>query len=83
MKRIIALLLVALLMFSSMMAFAEAIPEAANNTEEAFSQWNPDAPALNALIDYVEAVTNPDSPDFIPEVDRIAPSTWTARCVPS
>ena len=43
MKRIIALLLVALLMFSSMMAFAEAIPEAANNTEEAFSQWNPDA----------------------------------------
>ena len=35
MKRIIALLLVALLMFSSMMAFAEAIPEAANNTEEA------------------------------------------------
>ena len=72
MKRIIALLLVALLMFSSMMAFAEAIPEAANNTEEAFSQWNPDAPALNALIDYVETVTNPDSPDFIPEVDRIA-----------
>ncbi len=40
--------------------------------EEPFSQWNPDAPALKALTDYVEAVTDPDSPDFIPEMDRIA-----------
>ena len=40
--------------------------------EAPFTQWNPDAPALNALIEYVEAVTDPDSPDFIPEADRIA-----------
>ena len=45
-----------------------ALAEAA----EPFSLWNPDAPALNALIEYVEAVTDPDSPDFIPEADRIA-----------
>ena len=37
-----------------------------------FAEWNADAPALNALIDYVTAVTDPDSPDFIPEADRIA-----------
>jgi len=37
-----------------------------------FTQWNPDAPALNALIGYVEDVTDPDSADFIPEMDRIA-----------
>ena len=39
---------------------------------EPFQLWNPDAPALNALTGYVEAVTNPASPDFIPETDRIA-----------
>ena len=37
-----------------------------------FEEWNEGAPALNALIDYVEAVTDPDSADFIPEADRIA-----------
>ena len=40
--------------------------------EEIFSNWNPEAPALGALIEYVEAVTDPDSPDFIPKEDRIA-----------
>ena len=44
MKRVFSLLLVALLMFSSMIAFAEATPEVTANTEEAFAQWNPDAP---------------------------------------
>jgi hypothetical protein len=47
-----------------------ALDEVAEETP--FTQWNPDAPALNALIEYVEAVTDPDSPDFIPEADRIA-----------
>ena len=40
--------------------------------EEVFADWNEGAPALNALIDYVEAVTDEASPDFIPEADRIA-----------
>ena len=61
-------LLMALLMAFTGVAFAEEAPAA----EEPFAQWNPDAPALNALIDYVEAVTDPDSEDFIPEADRIA-----------
>ena len=51
---------------------AEEAPAAEGEYEEAFAEWNPDAPALNALIEYVEAVTDPDSPDFIPEADRIA-----------
>ena len=37
-----------------------------------FSLWNPDAPALKALIEYVESVTDEASPDYIPPVDRIA-----------
>ena len=41
-------------------------------SEEVFSQWNPEAPALNALIDYVEAVTDEESTDYIPQEDRIA-----------
>ena len=41
-------------------------------TEELFSHWNPDAPALQAMIEYVEAVTDEASPDYIPPEDRIA-----------
>ena len=37
-----------------------------------FSEWNPDAPALKTLIEYVEDVTNETSPNFIPVSDRIA-----------
>ena len=40
--------------------------------EAPFADWNPNAPALQALIAYVEAVTDKDSPDYIPPVDRIA-----------
>ena len=62
-----ALLLSLALILSAMpgLAFAEEY-------EDAFTQWNEEAPALNALIDYVDAVTDPSSPDFIPEADRIA-----------
>ena len=69
MKRWIAFLLILVLTFSLLPtnAMAEAWPG-----EETFSLWNADAPALNALIEYVEAVTDPVSPDFIPEADRIA-----------
>lgn len=40
--------------------------------EDVFAEWNPEAPALNVLVDYVETVTDESSPDFIPEADRIA-----------
>ena len=66
--KLTALMLSVLLALATVTGFAFA--EAAE--EEPFSLWNPDAPALNALIEYVESVTDPDSPDFIPEADRIA-----------
>ena len=34
--------------------------------------WNDQAPAKQALVNYVKSVTNPKSPDFIPVKDRIA-----------
>ena len=68
---LLALLLSVVLALASMTGFAFA-EEAAAAPEEPFAQWNAEAPALNALIDFVEAVTDPDSPDFIPEMDRIA-----------
>ena len=40
--------------------------------EEIFAEWNEGAPALDALVDYVEAVTDESSPDYIPPADRIA-----------
>ncbi|MBQ8954370.1 MAG: haloacid dehalogenase-like hydrolase, partial [Clostridia bacterium] len=68
-NRLLAVLLcVALVMMMGLTSFAVA-EEA---VEEPFSLWNADAPALNALTEYVETVTDPDSPDFIPEADRIA-----------
>lgn len=53
---------------------AEAVQDAgeAYETEDIFAQWNEGAPALQTLIDYVEAVTDESSPDFIPVSDRIA-----------
>ncbi len=65
---------------TSFPGYAYAVPaEAETETkaepkskEETFSLWNTDAPALGDLTGYVEAVTDPDSPDFIPEADRIA-----------
>ncbi len=40
--------------------------------EEVFAEWNEDAPALQALIEYVETVTEEGSESYIPEEDRIA-----------
>ena len=51
---------------------AETPAEEEEKGEEYFTEWNPDAPALNALVDYVESVTDENSPDYIPPVDRIA-----------
>lgn len=41
-------------------------------SENSFEFWNGSAPALDVLRDYVEAVTDETSPDYIPEKDRIA-----------
>ena len=40
--------------------------------ERQLSLWVKDAASKQALIDYVDAVTDQDSPDYIPPVDRIA-----------
>lgn len=73
-KRLLCALLCVLLTLGSVTgaAFAGEIPAAEPAQEEYFTQWNAEAPALNALVDYVEAVTDPESPDYIPEMDRIA-----------
>ena len=71
-KSLTAILLALLLAAMSLTGFALAEETPAEEYEDAFTQWNADAPALNALIDYVEAVTDPDSPDYIPREDRIA-----------
>ena len=66
-KRGVSILLAAVLALTVFngFAFAEA-------SEAPFSLWNADAPSLNALIDYVAAVTDEASPDYIPQEDRIA-----------
>ncbi len=73
-KRLLCALFCVLLALGSVTgtAFAGEIPAAEPAQEEYFTQWNAEAPALNALVDYVEAVTDPESPDYIPEMDRIA-----------
>ena len=44
----------------------------AEQEEDIFADWNKDAPALKALIEYVKSVTDESSPDYIPPADRIA-----------
>ena len=63
--RTLTCLTLALLIACAGSAFAE-------DEENPFTLWKPDAPALNALISYVETVTDEEPPDYIPEFDRIA-----------
>lgn len=67
MKRLTALLLtlvMAIALFS--------VPASAGEPGFVFSEWVPEAPALKALIEYVEDVTDETSPNYIPPADRIA-----------
>ena len=66
MKRIMGLVLTIAMLLCSFGAAAES------GAETPFSQWNADAPSLKVLIEYVEAVTDEASPDYIPPADRIA-----------
>gem|GEM_PF-523387 len=77
-------LFMALVMLMTVMAvpvLAEVTPYVEDASQETsdetasqalFQEWNVEAPALKALTDYVEAVTDEASPDYIPPVDRIA-----------
>ena len=67
MKRLIAFLLTLVMTVALF-----AVPGLAEESGSAFSEWNPEAPALKALIEYVEDVTNEASPNYIPPADRIA-----------
>ena len=66
-KKLSALLMAILLVLTS-----AAGPAFAETAGEPFSLWNPDAPALNTLTEYLAAVTDEASPDYIPVKDRIA-----------
>ena len=46
--------------------------DTALHTRTELSLWTEDATAADALIAYVEAVTDPDGADYIPERDRVA-----------
>ena len=49
-----------------------AAPPRAPSADDALASWNADAPARTALVSYVEAVTDPAGPDWIPPERRIA-----------
>ena len=51
---------------------APAVEEVTEGYEDIFADWNQDAASLNTLIEYVEAVTDEESQDYIPVEDRIA-----------
>ncbi|MBO4884597.1 MAG: haloacid dehalogenase-like hydrolase [Clostridia bacterium] len=73
MKRLAMTMVLLLALATALTGFAFAEETTgAEDYEEYFTQWNADAPALNALIDYVEDVTDLESPNFIEKADRIA-----------
>ena len=49
---------------------APAVEEVTEGYEEIFADWNQDAASLNTLIEYVEAVTDEESQDYIPVEER-------------
>ena len=63
---------IAILMILIMTTVLFAVPSFAEPDGEPFAEWNPEAPALKALMEYVEDVTNEASPNYIPPADRIA-----------
>ena len=67
MKKLSALLMAILLALAG-----AAVPTFAETAGEPLSLWNPDAAALNTLNEYLAAVTDEASPDYIPVKDRIA-----------
>ena len=74
MKKILNWVIVATLLCSSMMLTScskENNPEKAPVAKEYFTSWN-QCEALMALQNYVKDVTNPTSPNYIGEDDRIA-----------
>ena len=68
MRRMIAAIITLMMILTALCAG----PAVAEEDGAAFADWNPEAPALKALIEYVETVTDESSPDYIPPVDRIA-----------
>ena len=68
MKNLMALLIAVIIALTGITGFALAEPAG----EDPFSLWNPDAAARNALVEYLAAVTDEASPDYIPVKDRIA-----------
>ena len=77
MKKYLTLCLVLAILLSicalgGVSASAVESPGETSEEEDIFADWNEDAPALYALVNYVEAVTDELSPDYIPPEDRIA-----------
>ncbi len=84
--RLTAIIAICLLVITNLMHFAgtgsrgeePAEPEPAEtetaekSAAEVLSLWQEDAPARKELISFMEAVTDPDSPDYIPVENRIA-----------
>ena len=82
--RLTAIIAICLLVITNLMHFAgtgsrgeeQAEPAETETAEksaaEVLSLWQEDAPARKELISFMEAITDPDSPDYIPVENRIA-----------
>ncbi len=80
-KKIISLIIMAAVILSLIACGKKSEPEPETASapeiipvveEKVFPDWNPDAKALQFLIEYVEDVTNDSSVNYIPVEDRLA-----------
>ncbi|MBO7191295.1 MAG: haloacid dehalogenase-like hydrolase [Elusimicrobiaceae bacterium] len=58
--------------FSCLIVWTLLTSGCAHTPKDNLSLWNNTAPAKQALVNYVQTVTNPKSPDFIPVENRVA-----------
>ncbi|QDU71295.1 HAD family hydrolase [Mucisphaera calidilacus] len=63
--------LVSLFLLITTLALCACQAQTSRSGSEALPSWT-DGPTRDAIIDFVEAVTNTSSPDYVPAADRIA-----------
>ena len=75
-KKILSAILAGVFTFGSFSisdaATREEISAVKVATAKEFKYWNEDSPTLQKIVNFVEDVTNPQSPNFIPVGDRVA-----------
>ena len=74
MKKTLSVIMIALLVIALLLPSCAKKPESPEqkSVEQTLSLWTADAASKTAFVEYMQAITDENGPDFIPAEDRIA-----------